>query len=74
MKDQIIRAEFIFVAALGIHNEPPVEDNHNQLEELVAIADKTEEERIPEQDIADTGPAGVVVELVGNLVVTDRAG
>ena len=40
MLDQIIRAEIIFVAALGIQREPLVEDNHNQLEELVAIADK----------------------------------
>ena len=74
MKDQIIRAEIIFVAALGIHRVPLVEDKHNQLEELVAMVDKMEEERMPEQDIADTGPAGVGVELVGNLVVTDRAG
>ena len=74
MKDHIIRAEFIFVAALDIHRELLVVDNHNQLEELVVVEGRLEEEHIPEEDIVDTGAAGVVEELLDNLVEVDTAG
>ena len=74
MKDHIIRAEFIFVAALDIHRALPVVGKHKQLEELVGVEDRLEEERTSEEDIVDTGAAGIVEELLGSLVEVDTAG